>query len=190
VWKRLVLYVCAATATITAVGSGVAFAAEPSAQVSACLAAAARKYGIHIALLHAIAEQESGFNPNVIGRANRDGTVDYGLMQINSAWLSTLGRYGIGKDSLLDPCVNAEVGAWILADNIQRLGLTWNAIGAYNATSAEKRLTYANGVYKRLTRLLATPDMATVAATTHSRANTSVNSTVAAHPMAVWEAQP
>jgi len=64
-------------------------AANPSAGAlpwNACFDAAARHYRLHPALLRAIARQESGMNPRAIGK-NTNGTLDLGLMQINTSWL-------------------------------------------------------------------------------------------------------
>jgi soluble lytic murein transglycosylase-like protein len=129
---------------------------SPSAEVDACLKAASAKHGISYVLLRSIAEQESSFNPLAVRKplaaGNLDRSTDYGLMQINSMWLGTLQRYGVTGDSLFKPCVNADVGAWILADNFRRLGVTWNAVGAYNAMTPWKRVKYATGVYNKLVR--------------------------------------
>lgn len=54
-------------------------------------------------------------------------------MQINTTWLPEIKKYGVRRESLWDPCVNAQVGAWILAQNIKRFGFTLEAVGAYNA---------------------------------------------------------
>lgn len=101
-----------------------------------CFESAAERYGIAAALLRAIAVAESGLRPNALGR-NPDGSWDVGLMQINSWWLPTLARYGIREADLWEPCLNVQVGAWILAWNIARYGYTWEAVGAYNAGTAD-----------------------------------------------------
>lgn len=129
----------------------------PSAEVEQCLAAAAQKYRLSFPLLRAMAEQESGFDPAARGRPNANGSTDHGLLQINDGWLPTLARFDIRLQDLYRPCVNAEVAAWILAENIRRFGLTWNAVGAYNAQSTDKRKTYANAIYGRLQRYLKQP---------------------------------
>lgn len=139
-------------------GGAATTTATGTPEVEQCLAAAAAKYRLGLPLLRAIAEQESGFNPAARGRPNANGSTDHGLLQINDGWLPTLARFGIGLQDLYRPCVNAEVGAWILADNIQRLGLTWNAVGAYNAASTGKRQDYASAIYRRLQRQLRQPD--------------------------------
>ena len=54
---------------------------------------------------------------------------------------------------LSDPCVNAKVGAWILAQFIQKHGYTWEAVGFYNAISKSKREKYAKKVYGVLSDL-------------------------------------
>jgi soluble lytic murein transglycosylase-like protein len=133
-----------------------AWAAKPSAEVEACLQAAAAKHGLSYVLLRSIAEQESNFNPVAVG-GNTNGSQDFGLMQINSTWLPMLSKHGVTKQGLFNPCTNADVGAWILADNFKRLGVTWEAVGAYNAVTPWKRVKYANGVYSRLVRHISNP---------------------------------
>jgi soluble lytic murein transglycosylase-like protein len=115
----------------------------------ACWDEAATRYGVSSALLYAIARTESGLDPQAVGR-NADGSSDIGLMQINSAWLPALASYGIGERDLFDPCTNIHVGAWILAGNVRRLGDTWEAVGAYNATSPSLRRAYIERVRRHL----------------------------------------
>jgi soluble lytic murein transglycosylase-like protein len=130
-------------------------AAQPSAHIDQCLQQAAQFHRVAYPLLRAIAEQESGFS-STVSNTNKDGSVDYGLMQINSRWLPKLATWGITKQSLFDPCVNAHVGAWILSQNFRRLGVNWTAVGAYNAASEAKRTKYAWAVYQRLNRSTST----------------------------------
>lgn len=129
----------------------------PRGAAAFCWQDAATRYGLPAALLIAIAEQESGFNPRAINTTNRNGTRDVGLMQINSMHLPTLSRFGIGERELFDPCTNVHVGAWVLADAIARHGYSWEAVGAYNAggsrEAAPHRATYAWQIYRRLERM-------------------------------------
>jgi len=121
--------------------------AAPDAR--ACWQEAGAKYGVNPYLLYAIAKTESGLNPKALNH-NRNGSVDVGLMQINSAWFPKLRKLGIDEQQLYQPCTNIEVGAWILAQNMRRLGNTWTAVGAYNSSNAERRLGYALKVYRNL----------------------------------------
>jgi len=128
--------------------------------VHACWQDAAARYGIDARLLHAIARQESSLNPHAINRSQiaRRGSVDIGLMQINSRWLPILARHGLSESDLFNPCTNLQVGAWILAQAFARYGPTWEAVGAYNAACARLlpqacraiRARYATAVYQRL----------------------------------------
>ncbi|QRR11780.1 lytic transglycosylase domain-containing protein (plasmid) [Burkholderia sp. MS455] len=133
-----------------------------------CIDDAAAYHHINPSLARAIAAVESSFSPVAYHR-NSNGSEDIGLMQINSSWLPTLSRFGISRASLFDACVNAYVGAWILSQNISRLGLTWDAVGAYNAASPRKRVQYARRVYAELLRFVsgspATRSVASVAST-------------------------
>ena len=123
----------------------------PIASKAACFEEAASRYQVPSVLLKAISRVESAGNPNALNR-NKDGSVDIGHMQINSRWLPKLSHFGISRDQLWDPCTNTLVGAWILAQNVQRIGYSWNAVGAYNASSPEKRDRYARKVSEAMKR--------------------------------------
>lgn len=159
--------------------------ATPSPEVDACLQAAGAKHGVAYVLLRAIAEQESGFNPVAIG-SNPNGSYDLGLMQINTAWLPTLQRYGIAHTDLYQPCVSADVSAWLLATNFKTLGMTWRAVGAYNATTEWKRVRYATSVHNRVQRYLnrggAAPSSSTV--------QPAPTRELASGTMVAWELEP
>ena len=138
------------------VQSSVALALCAAFPAQACWDAAAQRYQVSSALLYAIARTESGLNPLAIGR-NGNGSLDIGLMQINSAWLPTLASHGINERDLFEPCTNIHVGAWILAGNVSRLGYTWDAVGAYNAANPALRRAYADKVRRHLSATLAAP---------------------------------
>jgi soluble lytic murein transglycosylase-like protein len=118
-----------------------------------CWSSAEATYGVPAKLLVAIAKVETGINPSLVGKKNKDGSYDIGLMQINSGWLPKLSKYNITENDLFKPCTNIMVGAWILSDNIQRLGYNWDAVGAYNAKTNWKRDIYAKKVHKAILEL-------------------------------------
>jgi len=105
-----------------------------------CFQEAGDMYGVAPRLLWAIAHVESNFNPYTVNY-NKDGTIDYGVMQINSRWIPPLrlSPYHL----ISDPCYNIKVGAWILSNCMANYGLTWRAVGCYNARSERKRIGYS-----------------------------------------------
>lgn len=119
-------------------------------------------YGVSPDLLRAIAVVESSMRPEVInlGHAQRTKSHDIGLMQINSRWLDSPPFKSLGyvEAHLLDTCTNVKVGAWVLANAFAAHGVTWEAVGAYNAACTRlkgedctrARNTYAWKVYRAL----------------------------------------
>lgn len=117
------------------------------------------------ALVNAIARQESGLNPlavNVAGKSYYPATreeaerlirdalaagksFDVGKMQINSWWMK---RFGIDPIALLDPDVNESWGKRILAEEIARHGLNWQAVGKYHSPDSERGRQYAWRIYR------------------------------------------
>jgi soluble lytic murein transglycosylase-like protein len=120
------------------------FLIHPSASHSFCFKEAGNKYGIDPLLLWSIAKVESNFNPSAFNR-NKNGSFDYGVMQINSWWYKKIGK-NLWND-LGNPCTNIKVGAWILTQCIQRYNYNWEAVGCYNAVSKSKRKRYAKKIY-------------------------------------------
>ncbi|WP_186170321.1 lytic transglycosylase domain-containing protein [Burkholderia gladioli] len=111
-----------------------------------CLIDAARYQNVDPILVLAIARHESGMRADAVNR-NSNGSVDLGLMQINSRWLPALRSYGVDAQQLMDPCVNSYGGVWILKQAIARYGATWQAVGAYNAASPAKQQRYIARIY-------------------------------------------
>ena len=144
--KRSSLYLClvftALLVTTLLIGGADAFCFQDAGEV----------YGVSPLLLEAIMIVESRGNTGAINY-NRDGSYDFGLMQINSSWAKPWGSEVWKK--LGDPCVNVYAGAYVLAGCIKQFGQTWDAVGCYNARSREKRIDYARKVRAAFERLRA-----------------------------------
>lgn len=104
-----------------------------SSMAADCFDMAGRDYKIDPDLLRAISWQESRFKIDAIGRNPVTG-YGSGLMQIDSQHFNELSRYGIKPDHLLsDACLNIYTGAYYLAQAFKKWGVSWDAVGAYNA---------------------------------------------------------
>ncbi len=112
-----------------------------------CFEEAGKEHGINPSLLKSIAQIESNLNPKAMNK-NQNGSIDIGLMQINSFWIKTL---GLDSNKLIsDPCYNTMIGAKVLKQCIDRYGYTWEAVGCYNATSTPKRVKYSWKIFNNL----------------------------------------
>ncbi|MEM1672927.1 MAG: lytic transglycosylase domain-containing protein [Archaeoglobaceae archaeon] len=120
-----------------------------------CFLSAERYYGVNAYLLYAIAKVESNLNPQAINR-NKNGTIDRGIMQINSSWDTYLRKYGIDPRYVWEPCYNIHLGAMILRHCMDRYGNTWRAVDCYNKGARAKETSrYVWRVYRELSRLTA-----------------------------------
>ncbi len=95
------------------------------------------------ALVLAIIEKESGYNPDASG----DGGQSQGLMQIwRSAHESRMEK--LGAVNLYDPYDNVLVGIDILAEKLNSYGDVEKALVAYNAGDAgAKKMYFEKGIY-------------------------------------------
>jgi soluble lytic murein transglycosylase-like protein len=114
-----------------------------------CFDAAAKYQRVSPTVLRAIAQVESQNNPHAINR-NRNGTVDLGVMQINSIHLRELNKYGIHRRDLMNSCKNIYTGAWLLRQKVDRYGNTWKAIGSYHSETPALRRQYARLVQREV----------------------------------------
>lgn len=119
-----------------------------------CFDLAGRDYKIDPDLLRAISWKESRYRVNAIG-INPVTGYGSGLMQVDSQHFNELARYGITPEHLTtDPCMNIYTGAYYLAIAFKKWGVSWEAVGAYNAgfrkseRQNQRRLAYASDIYR------------------------------------------
>ncbi len=97
---------------------------------------------------------------------NKNGTFDYGPMQINSIWLPTIAPYGYTRDQIqYDPCVNVMVGAWILSNKISAIAANsndyWRGVAGYHSATPNLNSRYQTKVltnYQLLSQVLSGKD--------------------------------
>ena len=131
---------------------------------------AAQFWGVPVAWTQAIADVESGHNPwalNIEGKGYQfaskeqalamakkaDGesrSFDSGIMQVNNFWLK---KYGIPLEAAFDPLANIYLGSWILKQEIDRRGQTWEAVGAYHSPDEVRGGKYAEMVKEALNKV-------------------------------------
>jgi soluble lytic murein transglycosylase-like protein len=133
--RQAILCVCGAMAIIS-----VCFSSECGAF---CFEEAGKQYNLPPQLLWSIAKNESNFKPDVVN-INKNGSYDFGVMQINSSWAGKLGVQLWSQ--LADPCTNVKVGAWILSQCINYYGYGWKAVGCYNSRTPGKNEAYARRI--------------------------------------------
>ena len=112
-----------------------------------CINRAAVIYHVPATVILSVIKQENGRNGQAV--PNKNGTYDYGVMQINSIWLKKLAAYGYTKDDLqFNACKNVEAGSWILAKNLASGKSAWSGVGDYHSHTIKFNQAYRSSVQK------------------------------------------
>ncbi|BBB15816.1 Soluble lytic murein transglycosylase and related regulatory proteins [Candidatus Rickettsiella viridis] len=121
-----------------------------------CINQAAVTYHVPAKLILSILAIEGGRVG--LASSNKNGSFDYGPMQINSIWLAKIQQYGYTQQQLqYDPCANVMVGTWILSQNIANASTTWRGIGGYHSHTTALNYRYqkkVSEVYQLLSHYL------------------------------------
>ena len=113
-----------------------------------CINQAAIHYLIPAPLIIAVLKTENG--KNGMASQNKNGTVDLGVMQINSSWLPTLAHFGYtAKDVQFNRCKNVDAGAWILSSEMKSTASIWRGVGDYHSHTPNKNNEYVKLVSMR-----------------------------------------
>lgn len=109
-----------------------------------CWNEAAATYGQDPYLLKAIAWKESKGYVGAVGSLLKDGNRALGLMQVNTIHLSRLSKIGVRREDLFDPCVSQKVGAWVLAECMDKFKEVWRSVGCYYGGPYSRAYTAMN----------------------------------------------
>jgi len=96
-----------------------------------CISDIAKENHLNEMDLRSIIRVESNNNPKAVHH-DRNGSVSYGLMQINSIHLRELRKKKIFAKDLLNACKNVRFGATLLSRNLERYKTMDRAIAMYN----------------------------------------------------------
>lgn len=116
---------------------------DPVDRTYQCATRASKVTGLPVLLIWAVKRVESG--GALVGKVqneNDNGSVDRGLMQINSIWEPWVAKFGVAPEQLHDPCVSLLLGSVILANEVRAHGLV-EGIGRYHIGNPEGRKTPA-----------------------------------------------
>jgi len=137
----------------------------------ACMIASAVHYRLPPRVLPSIQVVEGGATGVV--HNNTDGSVDMGVMQINSRWILPIAKVAhlepsdVARRLLLQPCFNIASAALILRTALDRdRGDMMRAIGDYHSHTPALNLAYQARVYRAAIGLYVRP-RARVAAVQH-----------------------
>lgn len=128
--------------------------ADTEADVAACISQAATAFQVDPMALELIREVEGG-QPGSASR-NDNGSVDLGVMQVNSWWLPRLKALGITRDELQnDTCINVSVAAWIYVQEFAQSGDMARAVAAYHSPTPRHQARYLRLVERAIDRRIA-----------------------------------
>lgn len=126
-------------------------------EIMQCIHQSAQRYQLPEALIVAVIKTEGGEN-GVINH-NHNGTVDIGIMQVNSIHLPELKKNRITLNTLrYRACTNIEVGTWILRKGFGKwvdyrdAGQWWKAVGNYHSRTHRFNISYQKQVWSNLNR--------------------------------------
>lgn len=123
---------------------------EKNMEINDLIDEKAKKYDVPANLVRAVIQQESGFNPNAVN-VNTNGTIDRGLMQLNSNTAPGIARqmgleYKVGMEFV--PEIAVEFGAYYLGSLYDKENLH-RTLSSYNRGSGGARTWFReNGTYE------------------------------------------
>lgn len=112
-----------------------------------CINHAAVVYHVPATIILSVLKKENGRNGLAV--KNKNGTHDYGVMQINDTWLPKISAYGYTKNDIqYNACKNVFVGTWILSQSIAEGKNIWQGIGNYHSHTHRYNELYRHDISK------------------------------------------
>lgn len=110
-----------------------------------------RNYGVTPLIMYSLLKTEGGQNGTV--SKNKNGTVDLGMWQINSSWISRFkGGNEMRQRLTHDACYNADFAAWVASQELYTYngGYSsewWRRLGNYNSRTPRHNQVYQRRLY-------------------------------------------
>ncbi len=118
-----------------------------------CINHAAIIYHVPATIILSVIKKENGKNGDAI--KNKNGTYDYGVLQINSIWLPKLAAYGYTRhDIQYDACKNIMVGTWIIAQNMASSQSVWTGVANYHSRTPVHHHAYRASIATHYNKLM------------------------------------
>lgn len=114
--------------------------------VAQCIEIAAQEFKVPEEILWAIRIVEGGKRGSV--RKNSDGSIDVGVMQINSVHFDELSKkYAIKPSWLLwNNCISIRAGAYRLSKELSRAKTFWRGVGSYHSRTPSLNRRYVEKI--------------------------------------------
>jgi soluble lytic murein transglycosylase-like protein len=112
-----------------------------------CINHAAIIYHVPATIILSVMKKEGGRNG--AASVNKNGTIDYGVMQINSIWLAKIVPYGYTKEDLqFNACKNITVATWIIAQGLAQGKSSWSGVANYHSRTKIYNEKYSKSIYE------------------------------------------
>ncbi len=132
-------------------GGAAAAGALMAVPFAACMLLVARLYDLPPRVLPSVQRVEGGA-PGLVHH-NKDGTDDYGVMQVNTRWLAPLSRFTrtstatVRRRLIAEPCYNIAAAGAIMRTYLNAAhGSLMQAIGDYHSHTHALNLSYQTEV--------------------------------------------
>lgn len=123
--------------------------------IDKCSVYAGHVFNVHPFILKAIAEVEGGKIGTI--RKNTNGSLDLGVMQINTINLKRINKRFPSVDwrkLAYSPCISIGVAAWILSKEMARVADFWKGVGNYHSRTPRFRNIYLAKVKRAYAKIL------------------------------------